>query len=169
MLRLIEIASKPFLEEEHMVDTLTFVSEARTHKMHKMESSTSGFWGAVKKHPMDIRNEAKILVVQVRHYEDILSADECAQLIKTHSCESLIEQCGKSCLKDSAGVNFVLKYWTRSPNDIDDDFTNDKELDDNYSSELGMSRWFMAVEKYVRYKAIMRGNRRKNAAIIIIL
>ena len=43
------------------------------------------------------------------------------------------------------------------------------KLDDNYSSELGMSRWFMAVEKYVRYKAIMRGNRRKNAAIIIIL
>ena len=27
----------------------------------------------------------------------------------------------------------------------------------------------MAVEKYVRYRTIMRGNRRKNAAIIIIL
>ena len=44
------------------------------------------------------------------------------------------------------------------------------KLNDNYSSELDMSsRWFMAVEKYVRYRTIMRGNRRKNAAIIIIL
>lgn len=111
LLHLMELASKPFLEQRNIVYSLTFVMECKDHKAHKMESSTGGFWGPVVKHPMNVLSEIEILVARVGHCQDALSADTCARLIEERFCKDLLEQCAKSCLKDCDGSNFIVEYY----------------------------------------------------------
>ena len=43
LIHLIEVMTKPFVEQDHVVDMLTFIGEYKDHKIHDMKSSGGWF------------------------------------------------------------------------------------------------------------------------------
>jgi hypothetical protein len=136
LLHLMELMTKAFLEQENIiVETLEFVRECRTHKLHKMTSSTGGFWDPVVKYPMSISYEDDIISVRVGDCQDALATDTCARLIKEQGCVSLLDKCRKSCLKDCSGSNFIVEYWHDSDSGAQDGFEDDDAVVEFYDDD----------------------------------
>lgn len=111
LLYFVEVISKPFVEKND-VEGMVLTKETRAHYNLKMQPS-GGFWSPVLRPPMKAYFEEISLKVRLGGgCVDALSSDTCVQLIKERGCNTLGEQCRKSCSKDcSLFTSFVVDYW----------------------------------------------------------